>query len=400
MEAKAKAKAEKAGPVLAVLSRDAPAVDILRTASALAREKGADLDCVTIDTGRAGELEEGEARAEAQRLARSLGARVTTEVGLDEASGLLRYAAARGASSLVVDAGRRGLLGRSLADRLRGAAGEALVVGVAAGRGEGQGRKGRWPVMEDSLGQYTAALLIVAAMTGLNFALTAYAGYWAAAITYLAAASLSALVLDRRPVILATLLSGLAWDFFFIPPRFTMFISRTEDILMLGLYLVFAVTSGWMTGRLRASERLLAAREARLSRLSALASTLAGTKSIQLILDAGMSAMRDAFGAEAIVILADGKDGLKHEAESGWEPLDAEAREAARAAFEGLRSTGRFTSHKPSSEWHFVPLEEARGCLGVIGLRSPHDALWNEELEAFLRTMSLTVAIAAERELR
>jgi len=394
------AKAEKVGPVVALLSIDAPAAEILRTASALAREKGADLDCLTVDTGRAGEVEEGEARAEAQRLARSLGARVASEAGTDEAAGLLKYAAARAASCLVVDADRRRLWGRSLADRLRGATGDASVIGVAAGRSRGgRGRKGRGAVLEDRLGQYTVALLVVAAMTGLNLALAAYAGYWAAAITYLAAVSLSALFLDRRPVILATLLSALAWDYFFIPPRFTMLISRTEDILMLGLYLVVAVCSGWMTGRLRASERILAAREGRLSRLNALASTLAGTKSLQLILDASMKAMREAFGAEAIVILGDGKGGLRLEAESGWEALDASAREAALEAFQQLRSTGRFTSRAPSSEWHFLPLEEARGCLGVIGLRCPHDALWNEELEAFLRTMALTVAMAAAREL-
>ena len=102
-------------------------------------------------------------------------------------------------------------------------------------------------------------------MTGLNLALADYAGYWAAAITYLAAISLSALALDRWPVLLAALLSAVAWDFFFIPPRYTMYIGRTEDILMLVLYLLVALCSGWLTGRLRASERLLAARESRMS---------------------------------------------------------------------------------------------------------------------------------------
>jgi two-component system sensor histidine kinase KdpD len=389
-----------AGPVVVALGFDACGSDLVRAAFALARESGSELDCVTVETGRVATQEEGEFMTEAQRLARSLGARIASVVDLDPAAGLLKYAAGRGASALVLGAGRRRLFGRTLADRLRSAKpGFGVVAVTPASPRPGRSRRGGAAPFEDLAGQYSAALLVVAAMTGINLALASYAGYWSAAITYLAAISISAIFFDRGPVIFAALLSGLAWDFFFIPPRFTMVISRTEDLLMLGLYLVVAACSGWMTGRLRASERLLSAREARLSRLSSLASELAGAKSIELILDKSMAAIQETFGAETIVILRDTKGSLKTEAESGWEPLDATAREAARLCFEGLRSAGRFTDLATASEWHFVPMEGPRGCLGVIGLRSAHDASWTEDLESFLRTLALTVSIAAAREL-
>jgi K+-sensing histidine kinase KdpD len=117
------------------------------------------------------------------------------------------------------------------------------------------------------------------------------------------------------------------------------------------------------------------------------------------ILDKSMAALREAFAAEAIVILREGGGGLKLEAESAWDPLDSKAKIAARASFEGLKSAGRFTDIHPDSEWHFVPMEGPRGCLGVIGLRAAHDAPWSEELESFLRTMALTVSSAVAREL-
>jgi|GEM_PF-876222 two-component system sensor histidine kinase KdpD len=389
------------GPIIVALGFDASGADLIRAGHALARESGASLECVTIDTGTAASAEEGERMAEALRLARGLGALVSVEPDIDAAAGILRRAEARGASAIVAGLGRKNLLGRGFVDRLRAGKGDFPVVAIAAPRGSGGRRGARRPAVpfEDSAGQLTAAILVIAGVTGLNLALAGYAGYWAAAITYLAAISISALFLDRWPVFLAALLSAIAWDFFFIPPRFTMYISRTEDILMLVLYFVVALCSGWLTARLRSSERLLAAREIRLSRLSALASSLAGARTLKAILGESVRAIKEAFDAEVLVILREGEEGLKPEAENGWEPLDSVAGEAARASFEGPRSAGRFTDVHPESEWHFVPMEGPRGCLGVIGLCAARDAAWSEELESFLRTMSLTVSGAVAREL-
>ena len=110
-----------------------------------------------------------------------------------------------------------------------------------------------------------------------------------------------------------------------------------------------------MTGRPRTSARLLAQRETRMPCLSALAQELAGAKTIETILEKSIAAIKQAFGVEAIVILRDKGGALKHQAEGG--------------------------------------------CLGVLGLRPAHTRVWNESLESFLRTMALTVSIAAAREL-
>ncbi len=389
------------GPVIVALGYDASGGGIIRAGYALARESGAALECVTIDTGVAVSAEEGERHAEAQRLARGLGAAIANAPDIDAADGLIKYAGGHGASAIIAGMGRKRIFGKSVVDRLRSNSRDFSVIAVGGPRSDG-GAKGSRRLagyFEESAGQFAAAVIVIAAVTGLNLALAAYAGYWAAAITYLAAISISALFLDRWPVFLAALLSAVAWDFLFIPPRYTMFISRTEDVLMLVLYFLVALCSGWMTGRLRASERLLAARENRLSRLSALASALAGAKTMGIILDKSIEAIKDAFSVEAIAILRDDQGSLRHQAESGWEPLDSNARDAARASFEDLKATGRFTELHPESEWHFVPMEGPRGCLGVIGLRAAHNASWSEELESFLRTITLTVSSAVAREL-
>jgi two-component system, OmpR family, sensor histidine kinase KdpD len=388
----------RAGPFVVALGFGASGGALIRAASALARDSGAELECVTIDTGTRISPEEGERVAEAQRLARGLGGRIAGEAKLDAVAGVLEYARRRGARAIVAGAGKRRPFSRGFADRIGAEGREFELVTIASPRASG--REARAGELR-SLGpwtRYLAAFLIIAAVTGLNFLLAGYAGYWAAAIPYLAAISLSALVLESGPVLFAALLSALAWDLLFIPPIFTLHVTKPEDVFMLGFYFLVAVASGLMTSRLRASRELLAAREVRMSAISSLASALAGAKTIEKILDTGIEAVKEALSVEAIVILKEG-EGLKQQAESGWEPLDESAREAARVAYKTKWSAGRFTDIRPDSEWHFVPMEGPTGCLGVIGVRAASDRAWDEGLEAYLRTMVATISIAAAREL-
>jgi two-component system, OmpR family, sensor histidine kinase KdpD len=393
----------KEGPVIVALGFGGSGQELVRAGSALARDWGVELECLTIETGEVATAEEGERLAEAQRLATSLGARVASEPNMDAVAGVLRHARERGALAIVAGAGRRRLLrrgfARGFAARLRARGGDLRIVALAPPRPAGGEARAGGLRPGDRLGAYLLALLVIAAVTVLNVFLAAYAGYWAAAIPYLAAISLSALALGTGPVLFAALISALAWDLLFIPPRFALHISKPEDTLMLALYLLVALLSGLMTGRLRSSERLLAARELRMSRISELASALAGTKALQRILDTGVEALKEAFSVEAIVILKEGDEGLRLQPEGGWEALDESARDAARLSYEQSKGTGRYTKTRPESEWHFVPMEAPRGCLGVIGVRAASDRAWDEGLESFLRTMVATVSIAAAREL-
>lgn len=403
------------GPVVVALGFGPEGPGLVRTASALARQEGRELFCLTLDTGRSRAPGEAEALSGAQALAKSLGAVLASEAAVSAAEGLRAFAERVSASTIVLGRGRRRFPRPSLPDQLARSGLEAAVVAVAS-RPESPSPPAALARRRDffgenfgeSLGHYAAAVVLIAAVTGLNLALAGYAGYWAAAITYLAAISISALFLDRWPVLVAAFLSAAAWDFFFIPPRFQLNVSRTEDVLMLALYLVVALCSGWLTGRLRTSERLLAAREARLSRLSSLASDLAGAGLLGYIVEAGSRAIAEAFGVECVFILAGEGGALKRQAESGWEPLDELAREAARIAFERGQAAGRFSSIEPRSEWRFLPLEGAarsapgrRVRLGVVGLRPASDAQWwGEEAESYLRTMVLTIAGAVSREMQ
>src|SRR5207244_13111670 len=90
------------------------------------------------------------------------------------------------------------------------------------------------------------ALGIAAAVTGFSLSVFNYIGYWAIALFYLFAVVIAGMRLRRWPTFFLAALSALLWNFLFIPPRFTFYISKFEDFMMFGAYFVSAVVLGLM----------------------------------------------------------------------------------------------------------------------------------------------------------
>jgi two-component system sensor histidine kinase KdpD len=80
-------------------------------------------------------------------------------------------------------------------------------------------------------------------------------GYKTVALLLLMTVSLSAMLFDILPVLIASTVSAFIWNFFFIPPTFTFHVSNTEDSLMLLLYFVIASVHAVLTFKIRQEEK-------------------------------------------------------------------------------------------------------------------------------------------------
>ncbi len=100
--------------------------------------------------------------------------------------------------------------------------------------------------------QYVLAVLVFAAVSGVNFILQKWLGYQALALVYLLSVVLLALVINRGPILFGTLLTAAGWNYFFAPPVFAFNISDPYDNTMLVTYFVVTLTVGHLTTRLRA----------------------------------------------------------------------------------------------------------------------------------------------------
>jgi len=98
----------------------------------------------------------------------------------------------------------------------------------------------------------------VAALTIACWLLTPLTGYAAISLIYLLGVLLAGMVLSRGPVLLVAAISALCWNFFFIPPLFTLHIDKVEDALTFATYFIVAITVGSLTAQLKAREHLAA----------------------------------------------------------------------------------------------------------------------------------------------
>jgi len=81
-------------------------------------------------------------------------------------------------------------------------------------------------------------------------------GYRVVALILLFTVSLLAITFDILPVLLAAALSAFIWNFFFIPPRFTIHVYSTEDTILLIMYFIIAMVNAVFTYKIRQVEKI------------------------------------------------------------------------------------------------------------------------------------------------
>ena len=93
--------------------------------------------------------------------------------------------------------------------------------------------------------------------------------------------------------ILASLLAFLAFNYFFIPPYYTLAVHQTPDLIMLGVFLGVAVVVSQLLGRSRASVAAAEARERETTALYELSTALTGLRSEPAIAQALAERLRE-----------------------------------------------------------------------------------------------------------
>lgn len=109
--------------------------------------------------------------------------------------------------------------------------------------------------------QYIFSILLICILSGICYAFSPYIGYKVVAFILLVAVSLIAMTFDILPVFVAAIISALIWDFFFIPPRFTLHVSSTEDTILLVMYFLIALVNAVLTYKIRQMEKTVKQKE-------------------------------------------------------------------------------------------------------------------------------------------
>lgn len=254
----------------------------------------------------------------------------------------------------------------------------------------------RW-VKGYRLGRFLGSFGLVLLVTAIGLPLEIFLHPVNLVMLYLAAVVVTALYLGRSAAILASLLSVLAFDYVFVAPRFTLNVSDTEYLVtflgLLAVGLVISNTTAVVREQFQAAEQ----RERNATVLNSLSRDLTVAVDLDEMLQAVLRHIGQTFKREVVIWLPQNERLAVRAATPGFNTTPTEE-EAASWAYENNQPAGRGTEILGQARGRYLPLETARGVLGVLGVEpSEKTALLTAEQRQLLDSFARLAAMAIER---
>ncbi|MBN2595631.1 MAG: DUF4118 domain-containing protein [Marinifilaceae bacterium] len=222
-------------------------------------------------------------------------------------------------------------------------------------------------------------------------------GYHVVSFILLIVVSVLATYMSVEPVLLASTLSAIVWNYFFIPPHFTFHIEKPEDIFMFGMFFIIAFLNGILNTRVRYQEKLARDREERTNALFQLTKELSRAIGIEEVLRISINDIKTQFNIEPFFILQDGSNILFSKGRLRKDmQLSKEEYDVAEWAFLNKKKSGRHTEQTPSIRYTFFPLIGTRIISGIVAVKL--DKLLVDDKKIIWDTFIAQISNALERE--
>lgn len=240
--------------------------------------------------------------------------------------------------------------------------------------------------------RYLGAGLACLLTAGLTKPLAAWVDPVNLVMLFLLTVFLVALRLGREPALLAAFLNVALFDFFFIPPHFTLEVANAQHLITFFVMLVVAIVTGHLTARLGQQAQNAQERERRTRALYEMARELAGAVAIEQVAETTRRFLRQIVGVEASLLLPDGHGRLQAMGENLPMPDDISLPMRAYERGEAVEKLG------PSGRGGvvlYLPMTAPMRVRGVLELAADAEILRGEK--PLLNTVASLVGIAAER---
>lgn len=336
------------------------------------------------------------------RLAEKLGAQTVTLTGEDVTHELLAYARKQNIGKLVIGKPARPRwkewLSGSLVDDLARRCGDIDLYIISGFGSELSARHG--PATPDktpwrNIGWGAA---IVAAITLILWPLSQTINLVNLAMVYLLGVAAVAYRLGRIPSFAASLLSVLAFDFFFVSPRLTFAVADAQYILTFFVMFAVGILIGSLTGRLRRMTEQMRHREERMRTLYTLSRALSETPDPHTLLQTAHRHLQKFYRVPLLLGVPNAGGTLAIEAgdpaEFAW---DTHEQTVAQWVYDHSQMAGSGTDTLSGSKGLYLPLKGKRKTVGVLGLRPLDAKLFQapEQLQ-LLETFSSEIGSALE----
>jgi two-component system, OmpR family, sensor histidine kinase KdpD len=214
-------------------------------------------------------------------------------------------------------------------------------------------------------------------------------------MVYLLGVVVSSIAFGRGPAMFAALLSVAAFDFAFVPPRFTFRVDDTQYLVTFVVMLLVAIVIGTLTARVRHQLEEAREGERRTAALYRLSHDLAVRSTAADVMAAAAARIAEVLEARVTVLLPDAEGRLRMTDADAAGGIESDA---AQWAYENGEIAGAGTPVLHTARGVYAPLRVATHDIGVLAAhagdpRRFHDAGRRQ----LLRALASQTALALER---
>lgn len=376
---------------------------LIRWAKNLSYTMGAHLVALHVDNTQVLDDMQREQLSKNIDLARQFGAEVIITSGEDVVSTTLDIARRENITHIIIGkSGKQSFLSSLFAkgnfvNRLINESGEIDIYVIEPGLEAKQYKRKlfSYPDFSSSYKAYFLAIFYVLITVILCIPLKNEIGYQSISFILLFVTMGLSVFFRLGPVLLASAISAISWNFFFIPPELTLEIRRPEDLLAFCMFFIVALITGMLTSRVRKQERLTRKREEKTNALFHLTNQLTNAENGKTIIDISRKNIKKYFNIDTSFLIEDGNGNFKKQQEKQpFKELSESELSIAQWVFKHSKKAGKFTDTLSSSKYTFYPLRGTQAMLGVIVTKQ--DKPFNGETDLFWDTFLTQISNTLE----
>lgn len=166
--------------------------------------------------------------------------------------------------------------------------------------------------------------------------------------------------------VFSAILFFLAYNFFFISPKFTLEISAHQGVITVLAFLGAALIASKLASKLKEQVTALKASNSYNSIMQELGQKLSTAVDLQQVQDIAMHCLNKNLNADVWIYSPE-----TEQENQNLEKMSAKEQISANWTFKNHQASGRFTQTLMENAWWFLPLLASKQCVGVIGLKFP-----------------------------
>ncbi len=384
--------------LLVAVSHTQQSARLLRWAKNLSYTMGADLQAIYVETSYKPDSKESEQLNKNITLARQLGIKFRIVTNTDMVKAIVDFAQKENITHIIIGKPKvRNLftllrLGNFVNRLIRYSGNiDVYILGSDTRSKDRFKEKVSLPSFTSNLRQYFTAAIIVMITALFCFFIKEFIGYQVVSFALLFVVSTLAFFYGTGPILLSATLSALIWDFFFIPPPYTLHVDKPEDMLMLIMFFIIALLSGVLTSRIKRQEMRIRIREERTNALYQLTRELSRATGIDEVINIAKNDIKKYFNLNSRILLRNDSNQLDFGSQIDANiNLSKNEMSVASWTFQHSTKAGKHTDTLPSGDYTFYPLTGNQMNLGVIAIQQAKVFTQGEEQfwEAFISQIS------------